>query len=140
MVDDDGDLRRLSAEVLISSGYQVDAAEDGEAGWEALQARNYDLLITDNDMPNLSGLELVKKLHSARMALPVILASGTLPIWDESLQLAAMLPKPFSIDELLGTVKEVLCAAESARSRTENYFPVMAGLLAKPGRCREGHH
>lgn len=133
VVDDDGDLRRLSAEVLISSGYQVDAAEDGEAGWEALQAKNYDLLITDNNMPNLSGLELVMKLRSARMALPVILTSGALPIWDESLQLAAMLPKPFSIDELLGTVKEVLRAAESARSRTENYFPVMAGSVSQTG-------
>jgi YesN/AraC family two-component response regulator len=57
----------------------VDTAEDGEFGWEALQAKNYDLLITDNNMPKVSGLELVKKLRSARMALPVILASGAMP-------------------------------------------------------------
>ena len=79
VVDDDIDLRLLSAEVLFHSGYQVDTAEDGETGWEALQARNYDLLITDNKMPKVSGVELVKKLRSARMALPVILARQQCP-------------------------------------------------------------
>lgn len=115
------DIRQLSTGVLVRSGYQVDAAEDGEAGWEALHANNYDLLITDNNMPRLSGLELVKKLRSARMTLPVILASGGLPIkephWNQRLQPAATLLKPFSPDQLLETAKEVLRAAERSRSR-----------------------
>src|SRR6185436_5976774 len=74
VVDDDVGLRQLGTEVLIRHGYQVDAAADHTAGWKALQARAYDLLITDRDMPRLSGLQLVKKLRAARMALPVILA------------------------------------------------------------------
>src|ERR1035441_6822218 len=77
VVDDEPDIRRLNAEVLKSSGYEVDTAEDGKAGWQALQAvthapDSYDLLITDHNMPELSGLALVKKLRAARMALPVI--------------------------------------------------------------------
>jgi DNA-binding response OmpR family regulator len=56
VVDDDVDLRKLNTQVLVLSGYQVNAAEDGEAAWEYLQANSYDLLITDNRMPRLSGL------------------------------------------------------------------------------------
>src|ERR1017187_5344654 len=59
VVDDEPDIRRLNAEVLKSSGYEVDTAEDGKAGWQALQAvshapDSYDLLITDHNMPGLS--------------------------------------------------------------------------------------
>ena len=123
VVDDEPDLRRLNAEVLESSGYHVDTAEDGKAGWEALHAtrhapESYALLITDHDMPGLSGLALVKKLRAARMALPVIVATGTLPTEDlftryPWLQPAAALVKPYSIEQLLGTVEKVLRAAAS---------------------------
>lgn len=108
LVEDDADLRELSSRVLIRSGYQVDTAEDGEAGWKALQAVSYDLLITDNNMPKMSGLTLIKNVRSARMALPVIIASGTTPRGMEQLLCATILPKPFSPDQLVQAVKEVL--------------------------------
>ncbi len=112
VVDDYKDIRQLSAEVLIHSGYAVDAAADGVDAWEALQIKAFNLLITDNDMPKLTGVELVRKLRSAHMALPVILATGRLPteelVQNPSLHLAALLPKPFSPEELLGTVTNVL--------------------------------
>ena len=106
VVDDDQHIRQLCSAVLIHSGYRMDTADDGDAGWQLLLAKRFDagshdLLITDNNMPKLSGLELVKKLRDAHMNLPVILASGTAPVnkeWldaAESLQLAAILPKPY---------------------------------------------
>ncbi|MGA2556670.1 MAG: response regulator, partial [Verrucomicrobiota bacterium] len=79
VVEDDGDIRRINTEVLTHSGYEVDAAEDGAAAWETLQRQRYDLMVTDNDMPKVSGVELLHKLHAARMALPVIMATGQLP-------------------------------------------------------------
>src|ERR1051325_5866365 len=100
LVDDEMDIRQVIAEVLRRVGYQTEIAADGAAAWEALQANSYDLLITDNKMPRLSGVELVKKLRSARMALPVILASGTVPTEELDrnpwLQPVATLVKPFS--------------------------------------------
>ena len=121
VVDDDTGIRQLGTEVLIRHGYQVDAAEDNTAGWEALQARTYDLLITDHDMPGLSGLKLVKKLHAARMALPVILASGTMTPQELNrnpwLQLSGALLKPFSPDQLLQTVQAVLRAPDGVREQ-----------------------
>jgi DNA-binding response OmpR family regulator len=123
VVDDDRDIRRYSAQALVGSGYHADTAEDGAAAWEAPQIKAFNLLITDNNMPKLTGVELVRKLRSARMALPVILATGKLPTealaQNPSLQLAALLPKPFSIDELLETVRVVLHATDSAPGQLE---------------------
>lgn len=114
VVEDDDDVRRLNTEVLIGSGYHVDAAEDGAVAWDSIQLNRYDLLVTDNDMPNITGVELLKKLRGARMAVPVIMAAGALPE-DEftrypGLQPAAVLLKPYTVTELLGAVKEVLRA------------------------------
>jgi CheY-like chemotaxis protein len=115
VADDNADVRFLHTEVLVESGYRVDAAEDGAAAWDALQAKSYDLLITDNDMPRMSGFELIWKLRNAGMKLPVILVSGTAPpgaleeyAW---LRITARLPKPYAIADLLTMVEEVLKAA-----------------------------
>ena len=118
VVDDDEFIRQVNAEVLSHVGYHTETAEDGAAAWEALQTNGYDLLITDHNMPKVSGVELVKKVRSAHMTLPVILASGDLPAGELDrhpwLQLAATLLKPFTADELLATVRKVLCAIDSA--------------------------
>jgi DNA-binding response OmpR family regulator len=123
VVDDDMAVRELSTLVLSNCGYKVDAAEDGAEGWEALHANNYDLLITDQNMPRVSGIELVKKLRSAFMTLPVVMASSSIPTEalnkDPSLQVAAMLLKPFTCDELLDTVNQVLHTTDGAREQTK---------------------
>jgi len=124
VVDDDSDLRLLYSDVLALPGYHVDAAEDGAAGWEALQANNYNLLITEHSLPKLTGVELVKKLRAARMAVPVVLAAGRLPAYElarnPALQLAATLLKPFAVDALLATVKNVLRATDSPREQIDS--------------------
>jgi DNA-binding response OmpR family regulator len=118
VVDDDSCIRELSAQTLSFSGYRVECAEDGAAAWMVLTAGKYDLLITDQTMPNLSGVELLQKLHAAHMAVPVIMATGILPTevftrqpW---LKPNATLIKPYTVDELLGTVREVLRSTEHA--------------------------
>jgi DNA-binding response OmpR family regulator len=128
VVDDEPDIRRLNAEVLQNSGYHVDTAEDGKAGWEALHAtrhspESYALLITDHDMPGLSGLALIRKVRAARMALPVIIATGTFPTEDLMtrypwLQPVATLAKPYSVQQLLGTVETVLRTTDGAGGQT----------------------
>jgi DNA-binding response OmpR family regulator len=119
VVEDDPLIRRLNGRVLIHSGYHVDTAEDGAAAWDALQLNSYDLLVTDNDMPKLSGVDLLKKVHAAHMALPVIMVTGTLPQEELDrhpwLQIDATVLKPYAFDELLGTVKNVLHATNDAR-------------------------
>jgi len=69
-------------------------------------------VITDNNMPGLTGIELLHKVRAARMVLKVILATGTLPteeITDSPwLQSIATLPKPYTIAELVEAVNTVL--------------------------------
>jgi CheY-like chemotaxis protein len=126
-VEDDSAVRQASAMLLVRAGYQVNAVEGSQAAWEALQSRSYDLLITDNQMPEMSGLELVRKLRSAQLALPVIMASGGIDERDltqnQWLQPATVLPKPFTSAALLKTVAEVLPLAARVPFRPELSFP-----------------
>ena len=119
VVDDDEDIRRLNTAALADAGYAVDAAEDGAAAWEAINRERYDLVITDNKMPNVTGLELLERVRGAQMALPVFMASGTLPL-DEvdrqpALKPAAMLCKPYLLEALVQTVRQVLAGPRLLR-------------------------
>ena len=117
VVEDDADIRRLNSEVLIHYGYEVDAAGDGALAWEALTNQSYDLMITDNVMPNLTGVDLLKKMHGARMALPVIMATGIEPkrefTQNPLIVPAVILLKPYTVAELLGAVRAVLRATNN---------------------------
>jgi DNA-binding response OmpR family regulator len=137
LVDDDFYARELHAGALTRFGYKVDTAGDGADAWKALNDADYDLLITDNRMPRVTGLDLIKKLRSEDMTLPVILASGTVPVEELKrhpwLQLDATLSKPFTVGELLDTVKEVLRAADGARDRVEIDFPAIMQTISQIG-------
>lgn len=119
VVDDEPDIRNLNTELLLDSGYCVDAAEDGAVAWNILQTKNYNLLITDNEMPKVSGVELIKKIHDAKMTLPVIMVTATWPE-DEfnqnpKLRPKAKLLKPYSIVDLLVAVEKILLPADHVR-------------------------
>ena len=110
--DDEEDIRHLISSVLAGDGFDVNATADGEEAWEALQHEHYDLLITDNEMPRLTGIRLIERIRDAGMNLPVIVASGcffTEGVRDYAqLQIAAVIPKPFNIGEFLTTVRIAL--------------------------------
>jgi DNA-binding response OmpR family regulator len=140
VVEDDSGLLRLNTEILKRSGYDVDTAEDGAAAWDTLQLNNYDLMITDNKMPKLSGVELLKKLQAAGVVLPVIMATGESPEMEfvqfPWLRPGAILSKPYTIAELLGTVKQVLREAEGADDGSQlfKYRDVKDNKISPAGR------
>ncbi len=119
LVDDEPSICALNAKALAKSGYRVDAVEDGSAAWQILQLQSYDLMITDNNMPNLSGIGLIKNLRGASMALPIIMATGLAPHdefdRDPGLKPDAILNKPYTVEELLETVAVVLQASAGWR-------------------------
>lgn len=121
VVEDDETLRRLNAEALIGFGYAVDVAEDGDAAWEVLQLNRYDLMVTDNHMPKVTGVELMVKLHGARIVLLIILATGVAPDFTRYpwLQPAATLLKPYTAAELVAVVTEVLGANDGTRATAQ---------------------
>jgi CheY-like chemotaxis protein len=110
--EDDAVVRKLTAGLLTRAGYRITSVEDGLAALEMLGRAEFDLLITDNDMPNLTGIELVTKLRRNNMALPIILASGSAGFFSGEqytwLNFSACVQKPFLPDELVQTVGRVL--------------------------------
>jgi CheY-like chemotaxis protein len=112
VAEDDPQIRELNVGSLALAGFEVDCVQNGAAGWHALHLKRYDLLVTDNQMPKLSGVELIGKMRKAGINLAVILASGSLPskLWAESegLNIAARLPKPFTCDELVEAANRIL--------------------------------
>jgi CheY-like chemotaxis protein len=108
VAEDEPDIRRFYSEMLGAEGYQVDAVADGEAAWNLLQIKPYALVITDKTMPRMSGPDLFRTIRANGMMLPVILATGTLPVNDEGLPFDAVLSKPFVARKLVETVNEIL--------------------------------
>ena len=115
--EDEPRLRVCLSKHLRRAGYEVTAAEDGEQAWMALQASSYDLLITDNQMPGISGAELILRLRRRDTTLPIIVVSSDREFFTESrcqlLQIAAVVPKPFGFGQLSHAVGRVLCACHN---------------------------
>jgi DNA-binding response OmpR family regulator len=112
VAEDDGPLRAVIATWLSAAGYRVSGVADGEAAWDALCADTVDVLITDHDMPGLTGLELLRRVRAGPLRLPVILISGRMP-WS-AIDLHALLPpglaleKPFTLPDLRAHVDALL--------------------------------
>ncbi|MFO1446943.1 MAG: response regulator [Opitutaceae bacterium] len=112
VLDDDLAVRNALVETMRRAGYAVASAADGEEGWNALRRAEHDLVITDHDMPRLTGLDLVRRMRACRMDLPVILVSGRMP-WEEPDLARVLIPgtameKPFRLADLLSTVRALL--------------------------------
>jgi PAS domain S-box-containing protein len=112
VVDDEKAVRNLHLEVLTGAGYEVMAVTDGALAWGAIQTQHFDLMITDNSMPKVTGVELMNKLNAANIRLPVIMATGALPEHEFKrypwLNDIAVLVKPFSNSAILSMVEKVL--------------------------------
>lgn len=77
VVDDSLTVREVERKLLEEAGYKVDIAVDGMDGWNAVRAKNYDLIICDIDMPRMNGIEMVGMIKSNKQYsdTPVIIVS-----------------------------------------------------------------
>jgi PAS domain S-box-containing protein len=115
-VDDEEAIRNVARRSLGRQGYDVRLATNG-ADAVALFAREadaIDLVIVDLTMPRMSGVDVVHVLRAARPDVPIILSTGH--IGDEAraleaLEDVAVLPKPYTVELLLQTVRRLLDAA-----------------------------
>jgi two-component system, OmpR family, alkaline phosphatase synthesis response regulator PhoP len=114
LVDDEPDILHLYEKILGEYGYQVDTALDGEAAWLELQVEHYDLVITDNYMPKLSGTDLVQVLRDANLSTPVIMSTDRPPedkfVLEPRFQPFFLLQKPHHVEHLLKAVNNALPA------------------------------
>ena len=115
VVDDEELVLNMSQTILSSFGYRVVTANSGAKALEVFSTGNspIDLVITDLVMPQMSGRELIEKLHGVCPGLPVISTSGYLRASGKDSP-ASFLQKPFTSQELLRRVKQMLTSPEPA--------------------------
>jgi two-component system copper resistance phosphate regulon response regulator CusR len=110
-VEDDPEAQAFVSRALRESGFVVDTAGDGEAGYELAAVGAYDVLILDVKLPGMSGFELLRRLRRAGVNVPVLFltAQGDVACRIEGLELGAddYLAKPFALAELLARIRAV---------------------------------
>lgn len=114
VVDDEIHIVHVVAIKLRNNGYEVITADNGAEAFELAQQEKPDMIVTDYQMPVMTGLELVKKLRDCEITkdIPVILltARSFAISKDEQreLEISTCLSKPFSPRELLGYIEDIL--------------------------------
>jgi EAL domain-containing protein (putative c-di-GMP-specific phosphodiesterase class I) len=76
VVDDDEPLRRVIARTLSGAGYDVATAADGEAATDALAGSSFDVVLSDIDMPRVTGVQLLQTVRKRDPDVPVVLMTG----------------------------------------------------------------
>ena len=109
LVEDDGALSGLLAELLTDEGYAVDQARDGQQGLHLGLTRRYDVIVLDRGLPAIEGVDLLRRLRRGGITTPTLIltARGTLADRVEGLDAGAedYLVKPFDVEELLARLR-----------------------------------
>jgi len=114
VVDDEEDIRTILQVFLTTIGYQVSIFENGARAFKAFQEDpdQFDLIVTDMTMPQMTGGELAKKIISIRKNFPIILCTGYSETVSEAhaleIGIRRYLTKPLSNDDLAVSIREVL--------------------------------
>ena len=103
VVDDSPSIRQLVAHTLKQAGFNVLEGSNGSEGLDRMGQGAIDLIITDLNMPDASGLDVARAVRAVRADLPVVLVSGYVRPGDDDLRRAgvvARLDKPFTAETL----------------------------------------
>ena len=113
-VDDSASIRQLVAFTLKDAGYDVTQANDGQQALGAAKSGQFDLVLTDVNMPNMDGISLTRELRSlpAYKFTPILLLTTESSVEKKqegkSAGATGWLVKPFQPEKLLATVQRVL--------------------------------
>lgn len=146
LIDDDEDVRRALAFLLGTAGFAVKVYESAVSFLQRYEASASGCIVTDVRMPDMDGIQLLRRLNEMAVKLPVVIMTGHA---DVALAVEAMksgavdfIEKPFPDEKLLAAVRAALASQKSSgagdadliRSRLASLSPrereVLAGLLA----------
>lgn len=115
VIDDDEGIRAGVLRLLERAGHEVQVAEDGRVAMRLFEANPHDVVITDINMPEMDGIEVIMALRNSGSDVPVIAmsAGGKLPkelllLNADMLGAVASVPKPFEIADMLAAVDAAL--------------------------------
>lgn len=113
-VDDSTSIRQMVAFTLKSAGYTVIEAVDGQDGLDKIKAQTVDLVLTDQNMPRMDGLTLIKTLRSQPQftVTPILMltteSSDEMKVQGKAVGATGWIVKPFDPHKLLEVVKKVI--------------------------------
>jgi DNA-binding NtrC family response regulator len=132
VVDDEKNQREILETILSGEGYDVTTASSGEAAMKFVEARRFDLVLTDLKMTGMSGLDLLKELTNYDKSIIVILltAHGSVDSAVDALRLGAFdyLQKPYDSEKLLETVSRALNKLTTLDIEIVSVSPEMDGV------------
>ena len=115
VIDDDAEIRTIVEHMLVGAGHQVEAALDGAEGLRLFGKRPPDLVLTDINMPDLDGHDVIAAIRVLHPEVPIIAVSGGGAIPPDELLLKAsalgaveIIMKPFEFRQLVGAVERAL--------------------------------
>lgn len=110
IVDDEGGIRYLLEELLVSAGYETISADTGLKAVQIVEAEELDLILLDFQLPILNGLEVIQKLRQLNKGIPIIMMTGMSEKMEMEIgkfaEVKALLRKPFDISQVLALVEK----------------------------------
>ena len=113
-VDDSASMRQMVSFTLKSAGYNVVEAVDGQDAWEKSASRDFDLVLTDQNMPRMDGIGLTRKLreHPKFKTTPILIltteSSDQMKQAGRSAGATGWLVKPFDPTKLIEVIRKVI--------------------------------
>lgn len=114
IVDDSTSIRQMVEATLKSAGYNVTAAKDGQEAFGLCKSNSYDFVLTDQNMPNMDGLTLIKSLRAlpSHAKTPIVMltteASDAMKAQGRAAGATGWMVKPFDPAKLLEVAKKVM--------------------------------
>ena len=132
LVEDDPIVRTAYMKVLRTSGLDLDTAVDGVEALEKVRGGAFDAVVSDINMPRLSGIEFLQRLRELSLDVPVVLVTGgpALETAVRAVEFGAYryLTKPVDIEALASTVRGAAEAGQRARQRRIDLTPLPMAL------------
>jgi len=126
LVDDEINLCRGCQRIFEDEGYTMEIALSGKEGLEKAAHEEFDVIITDLKMPDISGLDLIKEVKQTQPDTPVIMITGyaSVPTAVEAMKLGAenYIPKPFEPKEIIDAVNRVIEKAKQHPKQKKDHI------------------
>lgn len=110
VIEDDAGIREMLEEALTEEGYTVEAASDGLAALQRLEALSPSLIMLDVVMPYVDGVTFIRNFHDLQTDVPVLIMSASVNAREVAEECGAdgYLDKPFDIYEMLSLVSSLI--------------------------------
>jgi CheY-like chemotaxis protein len=118
VVDDNELLRRLTCDILREEGYRAVPASNAAEALRAFEEQEFDLLVTDFQMPGMSGIELARAVRNRNPGFPVIVMTAFEPVECEHVTL--WLPKQYLFPGLVDKIRYCLIGVEQETEKAHS--------------------